>query len=167
MKKQTNISLIAGLGLAAMLALNTSTAFAGAKDPKPATPAPEQVAPIQHGPGFVDLNGDGFNDNAPDADGDGIPNGQDPDYTRPQDGSGQRHGWATRGQRGGRGMGGGFIDADGNGICDRFESGVRAGQGGGFGQGKGMAGRRGAAGTGTGTGVCDGTGPHGRGGGRR
>jgi len=31
----------------------------------------------QHGLGFVDANGDGFNDNAPDADGDGIPNGQD------------------------------------------------------------------------------------------
>jgi len=31
---------------------------------------------------------DGINENAPDADGDGIPNGQDPDYVRPQDGSG-------------------------------------------------------------------------------
>ena len=27
------------------------------------------------------INGDGFNDNAPDADGDGIPNGRDEDYT--------------------------------------------------------------------------------------
>jgi len=34
----------------------------------------------RHGPRFVDENGDGFNDNAPDADGDGIPNGLDPDY---------------------------------------------------------------------------------------
>lgn len=31
---------------------------------------------------YVDENCDGFNDNAPDADGDGIPNGQDSDYTR-------------------------------------------------------------------------------------
>lgn len=29
---------------------------------------------------FVDKNGDGYNDNAPDDDGDGIPNGLDPDY---------------------------------------------------------------------------------------
>ncbi len=44
------------------------------------------------GVGFVDLNGDGINDNAPDADGDGIPNGQDPDYVRAQDGTGSRNG---------------------------------------------------------------------------
>ena len=35
----------------------------------------------KHGVGFVDENGDGYNDNAPDVDGDGIPNGMDPDYT--------------------------------------------------------------------------------------
>lgn len=29
---------------------------------------------------FIDLDGDGFNDFAPDADGDGIPNGLDPDF---------------------------------------------------------------------------------------
>lgn len=34
----------------------------------------------EHGNRFVDLDGDGFNDNAPDHDGDGIPNGLDPDY---------------------------------------------------------------------------------------
>lgn len=37
---------------------------------------------IQHGKGFVDKDGDGYNDNAPDHDGDGIPNGLDPDYTK-------------------------------------------------------------------------------------
>jgi len=37
---------------------------------------------------FIDLNNDGYNDNAPDADGDGIPNGQDPDYVRPLNGKG-------------------------------------------------------------------------------
>lgn len=31
---------------------------------------------------FVDKNGDGYNDNAPDDDGDGIPNGLDPDYVK-------------------------------------------------------------------------------------
>ncbi|RPI71434.1 MAG: hypothetical protein EHM47_10235 [Ignavibacteriales bacterium] len=43
-----------------------------------------------HGNHFIDLNNDGFNDNAPDIDGDGIPNGQDPDYTRPLNGKGSK-----------------------------------------------------------------------------
>jgi hypothetical protein len=64
------------------------------------------------GIGFVDENGDGYNDNAPDADGDGIPNGQDPDY--------ERQGVGAR--RGGRGMNAdaprGFVDEDGDGIND-------------------------------------------------
>lgn len=34
---------------------------------------------------FIDEDGDGFNDNAPDHDGDGIPNGIDPDYSRAYD----------------------------------------------------------------------------------
>ena len=38
--------------------------------------------------GFLDEDGDGYNDLAPDADGDGIPNGQDEDYVRPEDGTG-------------------------------------------------------------------------------
>lgn len=42
--------------------------------------------------GFIDENGDGYNDLAPDADGDGIPNGLDPDYVRPLDGTGERFG---------------------------------------------------------------------------
>lgn len=42
--------------------------------------------------GFVDENGDGFNDLAPDQDNDGIPNGQDDDYVRPLDGSGNQFG---------------------------------------------------------------------------
>jgi hypothetical protein len=40
--------------------------------------------------GFLDENGDGFNDLAPDADGDGIPNGLDSDYAPPLDGTGNR-----------------------------------------------------------------------------
>ena len=54
---------------------------------------------------FVDENGDGINDNAPDADGDGIPNGQDSDYVRQGTGKG-------------RGARGAFVDADGDGIND-------------------------------------------------
>lgn len=58
----------------------------------------------QHGGnGFVDLDGDGFNDNAPDHDGDGIPNGLDPDYQGP-------------------GKANHFIDLDGDGIDDNLMS---------------------------------------------
>lgn len=60
---------------------------------------------IQHGPNFVDTDGDGYNDNAPDADGDGIPNGQDPDYVPQGSASGQFHGR-------------GYVDADGDGFND-------------------------------------------------
>ena len=42
--------------------------------------------------GFVDEDGDGFNDLAPDEDGDGIPNGLDPDYQAPKDGTGNQFG---------------------------------------------------------------------------
>ena len=41
---------------------------------------------------FVDEDGDGFNDLAPDQDGDGIPNALDPDYVAPQDGTGSQNG---------------------------------------------------------------------------
>ena len=45
---------------------------------------------------FVDENGDGICDyfgiNGRDSDGDDIPNGQDDDYVRPQDGNGQGNG---------------------------------------------------------------------------
>ncbi len=58
----------------------------------------------QHGRGFVDENGDGINDNAPDADGDGIPNGQDPDYTGAKQGNGR-----------------GFVDENGDGINDNAQ----------------------------------------------
>ncbi len=58
---------------------------------------------VQHGKNFVDLNNDGYNDNAPDADGDGIPNGQDPDYVK--SGAGQ-------------GAGAGFVDENGDGLND-------------------------------------------------
>lgn len=121
---------------------------------------------IKHGQGFVDVNGDGFNDNAPDHDKDGIPNGQDNDYTGPK-------------QRGGKdGQARGFVDVNGDGINDRAldadgdgipngkdadfvrpkdGSGKKMGQG----KGNGLKGGKGQ-GQGTGTGVCDGTGPKGK-----
>ena len=51
---------------------------------------------------FVDENGDGICDFALDHDGDGIPNRQDPDWTRPQDGTGLKAGRGYIG--GGSGM---------------------------------------------------------------
>ena len=57
-----------------------------------------------HGRTFIDKNGDGYNDLAADFDGDGIPNGQDPDFVR---------------QGNGRGNGlRGYVDQDGDGIND-------------------------------------------------
>jgi len=95
------------------------------------------------GPGmFVDENGDGFNDLAPDADGDGIPNGIDEDYVRSMDGSGNGFGPGTgdcdgsglgnsRGANHGSGWGGhGYGPGDGSG-----NGGVRPGDGTGFGPG--------------------------------
>lgn len=78
---------------------------------------------FQHGRGFVDKNGDGFNDNAPDDDGDGIPNGLDPDFRK-----GMMHK---------KGMG--FKDADGDGINDNAGMGKGKMMKHGFGMGhKGM-----------------------------
>jgi hypothetical protein len=42
--------------------------------------------------GFVDADNNGINDRARDANSDGVPNGQDPTYVRPQDGSGTGRG---------------------------------------------------------------------------
>ncbi len=73
---------------------------------------------LGHGIGFVDENGDGYNDNAPDSDNDGIPNGQDSDYIPVNDGTGSRFG-QLGGNRLGLGVHGlGFIDEDGDGFND-------------------------------------------------
>lgn len=60
---------------------------------------------------FVDKNGDGYNDNAPDADGDGIPNGKDPDYTPLKDSSGRKYMNNGRGKRS-------FKNGDKRGVCN-------------------------------------------------
>lgn len=115
---------------------------------------------------FVDLDGDGFNDNAVDADGDGIPNGQDADYT----GAKMRHGQGT----------GGFVDLDGDGINDNAPDadgdGIPNGQdadyvkpldctglGSGFGSTSSATKSLSNVSTlGSGSGVCDGSGPKGK-----
>jgi hypothetical protein len=96
---------------------------------------------------FVDENGDGINDRARDADGDGIPNGQDPDWVKPEDGTGYKEQ-----NRAGQ--------PDASGMTQGQKAGKMAKSS--FGKGSfrtGMAG----AGRATGAGVCDGTGPKGGG----
>ena len=98
-------------------------------------------APIAHGIHFVDLDGDGINDNAPDHDGDDVPNGLDPDY---------QGALMNRGARG-------FVDLDGDGISDNAGGG-RGSTGTAFG-----AGRKGTNPTGVSlrSGRSDGTGSQG------
>jgi len=62
---------------------------------------------VQHNQQFIDNDGDGYNDNAPDHDGDGIPNGLDPDWQRLNKRQRNR-------QR--------FVDLDGDGINDNFQT---------------------------------------------
>jgi hypothetical protein len=87
-----------------------------------------------NGPGeFIDEDGNGFNDLAPDADGDGIPNGQDDDFVPPQDGSG-----AGFGGNGGNGNGPGDGSGNGNGGSGNGNGhGPGAGNGPGDGSGNG------------------------------
>jgi hypothetical protein len=116
---------------------------------------------------FVDEDGDGFNDLAPDADGDGIPNGLDPDYVPAADGTGAGHQYGqvsqldnlskSMSQFKGLFKGAGYGPGDGTGTGSGPADGT------GFGPGDG-----------TGTGECDGSGQNalssstiGRRGGRR
>ena len=63
----------------------------------------QKSKPVENSKKFVDVNGDGYNDNALDDDGDGIPNGQNPDYVRTGTG---------------KGKGLTFVDENGDGIND-------------------------------------------------
>ncbi len=67
------------------------------------TTNPDQQQKQHQVRGFVDENNDGFNDNAPDDDGDGIPNGLDPDYVKNKN--------KER-----------YIDLDGDGINDYLQN---------------------------------------------
>ena len=113
--------------------------------------------PVEHGWRFVDQNGDGINDYAPDFDGDGIPNGMDEDYEPAGLGSQYRAGR--------------FIDVDGDGIHDctmqyqrtHNHRNTRMGYGPGNGLGNQFSGPQNGSGYGPGGDSmhCDGTGPHG------
>lgn len=103
---------------------------------------------------FVDEDGDGFNDLAPDADGDGIPNGQDPDYVPAGDGTGAMHQWGRNHDVDGPVKMLGFTYAKSGEFSG---NGHRYGPGDGTGSGTGPADGTGF-GPGDGTGDCDGTG---------
>ncbi|MBN2384497.1 hypothetical protein JXQ70_16605 [bacterium] len=91
---------------------------------------------VVHGPGFVDNNGDGYNDNAPDHDGDGIPNGQDSDWSRKQ-GQGKGSGWG-HGQGNGAQKGKMSRGADRKAAADHDGDGIPNGQDPDFTQGTGQ-----------------------------
>jgi len=104
-------------------------------------------AKAQAGILVVDENGDGICDLARDHDGDGIPNCQDADWTKPEDGTGyqSRKGMNPDAQRGMMGNGNRFGNQSGNQNGNSWNRQS-------FGQSQGAFG----------TGVCDGTGPKGQ-----
>ena len=95
---------------------------------------------------FVDENGDGINDLGRDHDGDGIPNGQDPDWVAPKDGTGYQVKAQTKAQKG---------QAE-NGTKSRLAT--KAG----WSKESFRSGKAGMSGMGNGTGICNGTGPMGK-----
>lgn len=117
-------------------------------------PGPADEPGTMPGCRFIDEDGDGFNDLAPDADGDGIPNGLDPDYVRPEDGTGRQLGHQMgefgEGHQGPMGFG-----PNGDGVGQEGLMGHRYGPGDGTGTGIGPAD---GTGFGPGGGDCDGTG---------
>jgi hypothetical protein len=100
---------------------------------------------------FIDEDGDGFNDLAPDADGDGIPNGQDPDWVKPEDGTGYQHQYGKLGETGGGPFGFGHVFAYAQAFAWKGANGVGQATGPGHAYGPGD-------GTGTAVGPNDGTG---------
>ena len=81
---------------------------------------------------FIDQDGDGICDLAYDHDNDGIPNSQDPDFQRPQDGSGQMkrnaQGLSFGFHQGGKGGQGMNKNSFRNGA-GRFQNGMCSGSG--------------------------------------
>lgn len=147
MKSISKILLVSSLTIIIALFLTNSNLSAQQTSNKKATK------------GFVDLNKDGINDNAPDADGDGIPNGKDPDYTgaKNRKGNNPHAGFIDLN---GDGINDNAIDSDGDGIPNGKDPDYvkpKDGTGNKYGYGKGSF-----PGKGTGFGTCDGTGPKGK-----
>ncbi len=95
---------------------------------------------------FMDENGDGINDLGRDHDGDGIPNGQDPDWVAPKDGTGYQVKAQTKAKKG------------------QAENGIMSGLANKAGWSKESfrSGKAGMSGMGNGTGICNGTFPMGK-----
>lgn len=128
------------------------------------TPATQAQTCNGTGTNFVDLNGDGFNDNAPDHDGDGIPNGLDDDYIKnAQDGSGYQNGKLGENQGQGTEQNRTMTKSQKFNRLQAFNGNMyqnRMGALGGMnGSGAGVC--DGTGGGMNGSGVCDGTGPNG------
>jgi len=121
------------LGLALMLAALAPMALAQEADPVTA-PSGGGSDPCR----FIDEDGDGFNDLAPDDDGDGIPNGLDPDYKGSEAETGYKFTWGLLSEMFGFGFG-----RDAEGIGNRHM----------YGPGDGASGTGPADGTGFGPGT--------------
>lgn len=93
MKKMRYISFFVIASLSVALAYAASTGTETAKSQSTSKFVLQQY-------GFVDEDGDGINDLARDADNDGIPNCMDPDWVRPQDGTGYQNRHGGRNQNG-------------------------------------------------------------------
>ena len=110
---------------------------------------------------YLDANGDGYNDLAPDADHDGIPNGADADYMRPRDASGPFVAVSCSNRSGRSGnRNGTSLERKGNGSCNGTCD--RSGRGNGSRSGKGNAKKQGR-GNGKGAGNGAGNGQNGAG----
>jgi hypothetical protein len=191
MKKQNLISTLTVIVLA-IFVLSTNLLAQGDQKQE-IKQIKSQFKANQHVTGFVDANNDGYNDNAPDLDGDGIPNGRDEDY------SGSKFRKGNNGSKGfvdlnGDGLNDNAFDSDGDGIPNGKDpdfvkpqdgtgqknmkgkntqskfGGNKYGSSNGTGTGIGPkdgTGNGSGSGSGTGTGNCDGTGPKGNRGGRK
>lgn len=108
------------LGMAALLLALAPSALA--QEDAPGTlAAAADASPCR----FIDEDGDGFNDLAPDADGDGIPDGLDPDYAPNAGSEGNQYVWGLLGEMFGFGFG-----RDAEGIGNRHMYGPGDGTGG-------------------------------------
>lgn len=113
---------------------------------------PQNKSQFQYRMMFVDENGDGICDGLHDHDNDGIPNGQDPDWTKPKDGTGNQF-KKGNGNQNGNGNGNGNQNQNSNNQFGN-KSEFRGGNGlskQSFRQNK----------SGLGSGLCDSTGPRG------